>query len=115
MRRSASTSSRNTRSCAPIAALSWRVRLRVKPPGADLITVLTLTGTGEAVGIVSAARAAGIPAAVSFTVEQDGRLPDGTPLSAAIAEVDAEGGPDYFMINCAHPSHIAPGLADSGD
>ena len=22
------------------------------------------------------------------------------------------GGPDYFMVNCAHPTHIAPGLAD---
>jgi homocysteine S-methyltransferase len=28
---------------------------------------------------------------------------------------DAEGGPDYFMVNCAHPSHIAPALADDGD
>jgi homocysteine S-methyltransferase len=83
--------------------------------GADLITVLTLTGTGEAVGIVRAARTAGLPVAVSFTVEEDGRLPDGTPLSNAVAQVDAEGGPDYFMINCAHPSHIAPGLADDGD
>jgi homocysteine S-methyltransferase len=82
--------------------------------GADLVSVLTLTGTGEAVGIVRAARAAGIPVAVSFTVEQNGVLPDGTPLSAAITEVDAEGGPDYFMVNCAHPSHIAPGLADDG-
>ena len=60
--------------------------------GADLITVLTLTGTGEAIGIVRAARAAALPVAVSFTVEQDGRLPDGTSLAAAIAEVDAEGG-----------------------
>jgi S-methylmethionine-dependent homocysteine/selenocysteine methylase len=83
--------------------------------GADLVSALTLTGTGEAVGIVRAARAAGIPVAVSFTVEQNGVLPDGTPLSAAIAEVDAEGGPDYFMVNCAHPTHIAPGLADVGD
>jgi homocysteine S-methyltransferase len=82
--------------------------------GADLVSVLTLTGTGEAVGVVRAARAAGIPVAVSFTVEQDGVLPDGTPLSAAIADVDAEGGPDYFMVNCAHPSHIAPGLAGDG-
>jgi homocysteine S-methyltransferase len=83
--------------------------------GADLVTVLTLTGTGEAVGIVRAARAAGIPVAVSFTVETDGRLPDGTPLPAAVNTVDAEAGPDYFMINCAHPSHIAPALADDGD
>jgi homocysteine S-methyltransferase len=83
--------------------------------GADLITVFTLAGTGEAVGIVRAARAAGLPVAVSFTVEVDGRLPDGTPLSAAITAVDAESGPDYFMVNCAHPTHIAPGLADGGD
>jgi len=83
--------------------------------GADLITVLTLTATGEAVGIVRAARSAGLPVAVSFTVEVDGRLPDGTPLSAAITAVDAEGGPDYFMVNCAHPTHIAPALAGDGD
>jgi homocysteine S-methyltransferase len=84
--------------------------------GADLVTVLTLTAVGEAIGVVRAARSVGIPVAVSFTVERDGRLPDGTPLSMAIVEVDAEGGgPEYFMVNCAHPSHLAPGLADDGD
>ena len=82
--------------------------------GADLITGLTLTGTGEAIGIVRAARSAGLPVAVSFTVEQDGRLPDGTSLAAAIADVDAAGGPDYYMVNCAHPSHIAVGLDEPG-
>src|SRR5262245_5594871 len=35
--------------------------------GADLITVLTLTGTGEAIGIVRGARSAGLPVAISFT------------------------------------------------
>ena len=83
--------------------------------GADLVTVLTLTGTGEAIGIVRAARSAGLPIAVSFTVERDGRLPDGTPVSTAIAEVDAEGGPDYFMLNCAHPTHMAPAFTDTGE
>jgi homocysteine S-methyltransferase len=83
--------------------------------GADLITALTLTGTGEAVGIVRAARPTGLPVAVSFTVEQDGRLPDGTPLATAIAEVDGEVGPEYFMVNCAHPTHIAPGLTTTGE
>ena len=83
--------------------------------GVDLVTVLTLTGTGEAVGIVRAARAAGLPVAVSFTVEQDGRLPDGTPLSEAITMVDAEAAPDYFMVNCAHPSHMAAALTTAGD
>jgi S-methylmethionine-dependent homocysteine/selenocysteine methylase len=83
--------------------------------GADLITVLTLTGTGEAIGVTRAARSAGLPVAVSFTVEVDGRLPDGTPLATAVAEVDAEGGPDYFMVNCAHPTHIAAGLTEDGE
>jgi homocysteine S-methyltransferase len=83
--------------------------------GADLVTVLTLTGTGEAIGIVRAARSAGLPVAVSFTVEVDGGLPDGTPLAAAVTAVDADAAPDYFMVNCAHPSHIAPGLAGGGD
>jgi S-methylmethionine-dependent homocysteine/selenocysteine methylase len=83
--------------------------------GADLVTAFTLTGAGEAVGIVRAARAAGLPVAVSFTVEMDGRLPDGTPVQAAVISVDAEARPDYFMVNCAHPTHIAPGLADGGD
>jgi S-methylmethionine-dependent homocysteine/selenocysteine methylase len=83
--------------------------------GADLVTALSLTGTGEAIGVVRAARTAGIPVAVSFTVETDGRLPDGTALPAAVSTVDDEAGPDYFMVNCAHPSHIAPAFADDGD
>lgn len=52
---------------------------------ADLVSALTLTGVAEAVGIVEAARAAGLPVVVSFTVAADGRLPDGTPLGDAIA------------------------------
>ncbi len=82
--------------------------------GADLVTVLTLSGAGEAIGVVRAARAAGLPVAVSFPVEQDGRLPDGTSLAAAVTTVDDLAAPDYFMVNCAHPSHIAAGLGDDG-
>jgi S-methylmethionine-dependent homocysteine/selenocysteine methylase len=82
--------------------------------GADLATVLTLTGAGEAVGFVRAVRDAGLPAAVGFTVETDGRLPDGTSLRDAVERVDAEASPDYFIVNCAHPTHVAPALQDGG-
>ena len=85
---------------------------RFAEAGADLVTVLTLTGTGEAIGSSAPHVAAGLPVAVSFTVEQDGRLPDGTPLSEAVTEVDAEAAPDYFMVNCAHPTTFAPALTD---
>jgi homocysteine S-methyltransferase len=81
--------------------------------GAEMVTAVTMTYAAEAIGIVRAARAAGIPVAVSFTVETDGRLPDGQGLGEAIEQVDAEtdGGAAYFMVNCAHPTHFEDVLA----
>jgi homocysteine S-methyltransferase len=83
--------------------------------GADMISAYTLSTVEEATGIARAAKAAGIPAAISFTVETDGKLASGTPLGEAIEAVDdATGGaPAYFMINCAHPTHFAGLLAGS--
>jgi homocysteine S-methyltransferase len=65
------------------------------------------------VGIARAARTAGIPAAISFTVETDGRLATGTALGTAIEIVDqaTDASPAYYMVNCAHPSHFAEALA----
>jgi S-methylmethionine-dependent homocysteine/selenocysteine methylase len=82
----------------------------------DLITALTVTYAEEAIGMVRAARGAGLPVAVSFTVETDGRLPSGQMLRAAIEQVDSEtdGAPIHYMINCAHPTHFEGALADGG-
>lgn len=76
---------------------------------ADMVTALTFTQASEAQGFVRAAAAAGLPSVVSFTVETDGRLPDGQPLRDAIEQVDDATGSvaSYFMINCAHPDHFA--------
>lgn len=82
--------------------------------GADMVTAYTLTDIGEAIGIVQAARANGLPVAISFTVETDGRLPGGAPLAQAITEVDAAASPEYFLVNCAHPTHVERGLAQPG-
>jgi len=81
--------------------------------GADLATAITMTYTNEAIGITRAAAAAGLPTAVSFTVETDGRLPSGESLGEAIQRVDdvTGGTPAYYMINCAHPSHFDHVLA----
>ena len=49
--------------------------------GADLATALTLVGADEAIGVVAAARDVGLPIAVSFTVETDGRLAGGASLA----------------------------------
>ncbi len=82
---------------------------------ADLAHAMTMTYVDEAVGVTHAAQAAGLPLAVSFTVETDGLLPDGTPLAEAIRATDAAtgGGPAYYGINCAHPTHFAH-LFDAG-
>jgi S-methylmethionine-dependent homocysteine/selenocysteine methylase len=76
---------------------------------ADLVTAVTLNYTAEAIGIARAARAVGMPIALSLTVETNGKLPTGQPLAAAIAEIDAatDAYPAYYMINCAHPTHFA--------
>ena len=82
---------------------------------ADMVTALTFNQAGEAAGLARAARAAGLPAVVSFTVETHGSLPTGQKLSDAITQVDeaTEGYPSYFMINCAHPDHFTGVLQDA--
>ena len=56
--------------------------------GAEMLSALTMTNVNEAIGIVRAAQATGLPVAISFTVETDGRLPTGDRLEDAIAAVD---------------------------
>ncbi len=82
--------------------------------GAGMVTAITMTNVSEAVGITRAAAKAGLPVAVSFTVETNGKLPTGQSLGHAIGEVDAAtgDGPAYYMINCAHPSHFGGALDD---
>jgi S-methylmethionine-dependent homocysteine/selenocysteine methylase len=82
---------------------------------ADLVSVYTMNYVEEAIGAALAARAAGMPVVVAFTVETDGRLPSGMSLADAIAATDAATGgyPAYYMLNCAHPSHFVH-LFDGG-
>jgi S-methylmethionine-dependent homocysteine/selenocysteine methylase len=57
---------------------------------ADMVTAITMTYVEEAVGLTRAAVAAGMPVAISFTVETDGRLPSGQALGEAVDQVDGE-------------------------
>lgn len=82
----------------------------------DLIAGYTLADQDEATGIVQAAMRFDMQVVIAFTVETDGRLPTGMPLNEAIEAVDAstQGYATYFMVNCAHPEHIARAF-DGGD
>jgi S-methylmethionine-dependent homocysteine/selenocysteine methylase len=81
--------------------------------GVDLVSAITMTSVAESIGIAQAAVAAGLPVVISFTLETDGKLPDGSSLEDAIVAVDAatDAAPAYFMINCAHPDHFSALLA----
>ncbi|MBL3700602.1 homocysteine S-methyltransferase family protein [Leucobacter luti] len=85
--------------------------------GADRVTAVTMLDAAEGIGVVRAAQAARIPVAVSFAVGADGLLGDGSTVAAAIAATDAatDGAAVGFLVNCAHPSEVARGLAaDAG-
>ena len=90
---------------------AWQIDV-LQDAGVERITALTLSYPEEAIGIVQAAAARGLPVVPSFTVETDGRLPAGTTVAEAIEQVDEATGAaaEFFMINCAHPLHIAAGL-----
>ena len=83
---------------------------------ADMVSAFTMNYVNEALGVAQAAKAAGMPIVISFTVETDGRLPTGQTLKDAIEEVDARTGaaPAYYMLNCAHPTHFA-GVLEAGE
>lgn len=77
-------------------------------------TALTLTYPEEGIGIARAATAAGVQIVIGFTVETDGRLPNGDSIEDAILAVDnaTDGAAGSFMINCAHPTHFADALPE---
>jgi homocysteine S-methyltransferase len=83
--------------------------------GVDMLAAVTMTSSTEAVGIARAAKEVDLALAISFTVETDGRLPNGESLREAIATVDADTPPAYFAVNCAHPTHFEACLAAGGD
>jgi S-methylmethionine-dependent homocysteine/selenocysteine methylase len=92
---------------------AWQIAV-LKDAGADLVSAFTLTNVSEATGFARAAKAAGMPCVISFTLETDGKLPTGETLAHAIETVDRETGcaPIYYMINCAHPDHFGDALID---
>ena len=82
----------------------------------DVVTVLTLTYAAEGLGIALAARDSGLPVVLSFTLETDGALPDGSSLREVVDTIDdtTDGYVAYYGINCAHPDHILPAVKEPG-
>ena len=69
----------------------------------DIITARAFNDSNEAIGVVNACHALGVPVAVSFRIDSDGNLANGEPLDKAIARVDQETGhyTAYYTLHCA--------------
>ena len=89
----------------------------LKDGGADFVAAVTMNYPAEGAGIALAAKEAGIPSVVSFTLETDGRLATGDELAHAIdiVETATDRSPAYYMINGVHPLHFADRLPEKAD
>ena len=82
--------------------------------GADLLFAATFPAVGEAIGVSDAMRATGLPAVVSFVLDGQGSVLDGTPLAEAVDRVDQAAAPAWFSLSCIHPSVAHRALARAG-
>lgn len=84
----------------------------------DLVSALTFNSIPEAIGLARATAAAGLPLSMSFMVDTKGCILTGPTLRDAVEAIDAETGsarPDFYGVNCSHPSEFEPGLDGGSD
>ena len=88
----------------------WQVE-RLAAAGVDCLMAATLPALAEAQGIALAMSLTGINYLISFVIDRQGRLLDGTSLGAAIDRIDdatSTHPPLGYMINCAYPTFLNP-------
>ncbi len=80
--------------------------------GADFLYASLIPTLPEAAGLARAADESGLPYLMSFTIQQDGRLMDGTTIADAIAYIDSitVNQPVLYMTNCVHPRFVLRAL-----
>ena len=83
--------------------------------GAEFLYAGIMPTLPEAAGMARAMEATGLPYLISFTIQKDGCLVDGTPIADAIAYIDAVTvrNPACYMTNCVHPSIVREALEQS--
>ncbi len=76
--------------------------------GADYLMAATLPALPEAIGIAKAMSEFNTPYIISFVINRNSRILDGSELSAAFDSIDnaVSNPPLGFMINCAYPSFL---------
>ncbi|MBW2240097.1 MAG: homocysteine S-methyltransferase family protein [Deltaproteobacteria bacterium] len=85
----------------------WQID-RLTQAGVDFLLAATLPALPEAAGIALAMERTAIPYILSFVINRDGCILDGTGLERAFGEIDAACAtpPLGYMINCSYPSFL---------
>lgn len=83
----------------------WQINELAKS-GADLLLAQTIPALSEAAGIVEAAKGVDSRLIVSFCINHEMQILDGTPLNQAIAKLDEIDPPLGYAVNCVYPSTL---------
>jgi len=88
----------------------------LKEADVDLVLAMTFNNVPESIGVARAAARAGLPLAISLSLDSSSRLNTGPGLADAIMAIDraTNGSPDFYMVNCVHPIEYEPAL-EPGD
>lgn len=86
---------------------AWQVN-QLARAGVDFLIAETLPNVGEALGIARAMAKTGLPYIISFVINRDGCVLDGTELPSAIGFMDAAlpAKPLGYMVNCSYPTFL---------
>lgn len=90
---------------------SWQAE-RFAAAGADFLFAGIMPTLPEAIGMAQAMGDTGLPYIISFTIQADGKLIDGTTIDHAIQSIDdaAPAAPLCYMANCVHPTIVRQAL-----
>lgn len=85
----------------------WQAELFQKA-GVDFLYAGIMPALEEATGMARAMAKTGLPYIISFTIQKDGRLLDGTTITDAIRYIDSRVRPVplCYMTNCVHPNIV---------
>ena len=86
---------------------AWQIE-RLSDAGVDFLMAATLPCVEEAVGIARAMERTEAPYIISFVIDREGRVLDGTSLINAFGTIDeaTTRSPIGYMVNCAHPTFL---------
>lgn len=89
---------------------SWQIN-QLAEGDIDFLIAETLPNVAEATGIAKAMENTGLPYIISFVINRQGLILDGTSLNDAINIIDTETtrNPTGYMINCSYPSFLRAG------